>query len=328
MLIQNMLTADLASLTSLQTASPQTSSVRASSIGDAAHAPQHKTAVVPVVAAPGVAVTHPGQRPERHAAETPRKTTIAAEKILRSFNTWAFKREQPSNLPLMLELISAAIARAEPVSFVLYWGKGPRCTTAEHDLVCLDYLAKLAQRVREKHKPGAAITLIFTDTHATLNGHSPDSIQQYFSMVEEEARKRNFDSSFLSRLTKDEQSNNAIERPHTIVPLDMVHKLSASAKKWFHGDGTPEAAALKYYHMNMDEKRAVEFAFPRSVFITFNGSDLRDLFPTNLPIFYMYSLRRGTSVKPWFMQDENTSCADPASGCNAAFEKSDGFDTR
>lgn len=322
MLIQNMLTADPESLTS-----SQTSSVRTSSIGDAAHAPQHKTAVAPSVAAPRVAVTHPGQCPERHTDEAPRKSTIAAEKILRSFNTWAFKREQPSNLPLMLELISAAIARAEPVSFVLYWGKGPRCTKAEPDLVCLDYLAKLAQRVHEKHKPGAAIKLIFTDTHATLNGHSPDSIQQYFSMIEEEARKRNFGSSFLSRLTKDEQSNNAIERPHTIIPLDMVHKLSASAKKWFHGDGTPEAAALKYYHMNMDEKRAVEFAFPQSIFITFNGSDLRDLFPTNLPIFYMYSLRRGTSVKPWFMQDENTSCADPASGCNAAFGKSDGFDT-
>jgi hypothetical protein len=51
----------------------------------------------------------------------------------------------------------------------------------------------------------------------------------------------------------------------------------------------------------MIEKRAVEFAFPRSIFITFNGSEFRSLLPKSLPIFYMYSLRRGVSVKPWFL---------------------------
>ena len=38
-----------------------------------------------------------------------------------------------------------------------------------------------------------------------------------------------------------------------------------------------------------------------SIFITFNGSEFRCLFPERLPIFYMYSLRRGVSVKPWFL---------------------------
>jgi L-tyrosine isonitrile synthase len=53
--------------------------------------------------------------------------------------------------------------------------------------------------------------------------------------------------------------------------------------------------------MNMVEKRAVEFAFPRSIFVTFNGSEFRSLFPERLPVFYMYSLRRGVSIKPWFL---------------------------
>ena len=35
--------------------------------------------------------------------------------------------------------------------------------------------------------------------------------------------------------------------------------------------------------------------------MTFNGSDVRDLFPSNMPIFYMYSLKRGTAEKPWFL---------------------------
>jgi hypothetical protein len=59
--------------------------------------------------------------------------------------------------------------------------------------------------------------------------------------------------------------------------------------------------------MNMIERRAVELAFPRSIFVTFNGSEFRGLFPQRLPIFYMYSLRRGVSVKPWFLSTDAVS---------------------
>ena len=47
-----------------------------------------------------------------------------------------------------------------------------------------------------------------------------------------------------------------------------------------------------------------ELAFPNAVFITFNGSEFRCLFPDRMPIFYMYSLKRGVAVKPWFLPDE------------------------
>jgi hypothetical protein len=79
---------------------------------------------------------------------------------------------------------------------------------------------------------------------------------------------------------------------------DILKRLATSAAKWYHGDESPERAALIYYRLNMIEKRAVEIAFPQSIFITFNGAKLRCLFPKQLPIFYMYSPRRGVSVKP------------------------------
>jgi hypothetical protein len=59
----------------------------------------------------------------------------------------------------------------------------------------------------------------------------------------------------------------------------------------------------------MIEKRAVEFAFPRAIFVTFNGSEYRCLFPEHMPIFYMYSLRRGMGVKPWFLPAPAPSAA-------------------
>jgi hypothetical protein len=246
----------------------------------------------------------------QHSNQT--KPTISAETVLRSFNTWAFKREQPADTQLMLRMISELIALGGPIPFVLYWGKGPRRRLGEPDIECLDYLGALARRVHEAYKPGAVFKLIFTDTHAQLNGHAPDSVREYFAEVGTHAGERGFETCFLSELTRSAEAETNLAAAEEIVPEETLQRLSTSARKWYRGDGTAGQGALKYYQMNMIEKRAVELAFPRSIFVTFNGSDLRSLFPDRLPIFYMYSLRRGFSVKPWFLP--GAEAGDPGSG--------------
>jgi hypothetical protein len=247
----------------------------------------------------------PGATPRgRKAAD--RDTVASAEKILRAFNTWAFKREQPSNAPLMLRTIADAVAAGRPVRFVLYWGKGPRRHAGEPEAQCLDFLAALVKRVAAVYAPGAAITLILTDTHAELNGHTRQDIGQYFDDIKTAAEQRGFKTCWLGQLVK------AAGVLASAVPLDQtvseetLARLTASAQKWYHGPGTAQQGALTYLRMNLIEQRVVERAFPRSIFITFNGSELRALFPRHLPIFYMYSLRRGMGVKPWFLPEEST----------------------
>jgi hypothetical protein len=237
--------------------------------------------------------------------------------ILASFNTWSFKREQPTDPQLMLQVITDAVARGEPVSFVLYWGKGPRRSIAKPDLDCLDYLAAFTRRVKEIYQPGAILRLIFTDTHAQLNGHSVASMRRYFDEIEGAARLRGFECCWMTALTRAAEPELA-GLADSAVPPDAIDLLSASAAKWYRGDGTCEQGAAKYYRMNMVERRAVELAFPRSIFITFNGSKLRGLFPENLPIFYMYSLRRGVAVKPWFVPSELGSAEDALAPCPAS----------
>ena len=226
---------------------------------------------------------------------------VRADKVLRSFNTWAFKREQPDNPQLMLEIIAEAVERGEPVPFILYWGKGPRCRLDEPDTTCLDYLAALARRVCGNYPQGAAMTVIFTDTHAALNGHSKQSADAYFAAVATGAHTRGFATCRLGDLVRSAGGAAAHGAADEPLPEDTLRRLGVSAAKWYRGDAAPEQAALAYYRMNMVEKRAVEVAFPRSIFVTFNGSEFRCLFPERLPIFYMYSLRRGVSVKPWFL---------------------------
>ena len=249
---------------------------------------------------------------------SPKKPSNQADPalVLASFNTWAFKREQPADMPLMQRLVAETIAAGAPLSFVLYWGKGPRCRVARHDIECLDYLSALVRRVGQAYAPGAAVTLIFTDTHAQLNGHSPQTRRRYFDEIEDAARQYGFDSCFLSALTRAaEPETSAAADADT--PDEMLALLLPSARKWYRGEGAHVEAAQRYYRMNLGEARAVELAFPRSIFITFNGSKLRPLFPARLPIFFMYSLRRGFGVKPWFLPDDAVPCDDAACRCEA-----------
>jgi hypothetical protein len=212
----------------------------------------------------------------------------------------------------MLQVITDAVARGEPVSFVLYWGKGPRGSIGKPEIACLDYLAAFTRRIKEVYEPGAILTLIFTDTHAQLNGHSAASMRRYFDEIEGAARLRGFECCWMTALTRAAEPQ-LVGLADGDVPPDAIALLSASAMKWYRGEGTCEQGAARYYRMNMLERRAVELAFPCSIFVTFNGSKLRGLFPENLPIFYMYSLRRGVAVKPWFLPSEPEPAEDAVS---------------
>jgi L-tyrosine isonitrile synthase len=237
--------------------------------------------------------------------QAPRKDgpADAATAVIATFNTWAFKREQPSDPSLLSRFVGAAIVRKQPIEFVLYWGKGPRQSIARPDVECLDFLQSLTQRIETVYSAGALIRLIFTDTHATLNGHSAATMDSYFGAVEVAALERRFETCRLGAIVRS-HPEAAAAPPPLKRPAGTLENLTRTASRWYRGRGKPSDGAVAYYDMNMVEKRAVERQFPAAIFVTFNGSEVRELFPDALPIFYMYSLRKGFGVKPWFL-DEN-----------------------
>ena len=238
----------------------------------------------------------------RSKERRPIRARIAADTLVAAFNTWAFKREQPDDIQGLQAQVAKAIAMSQPVSFVLYWGKGPRNAAGEKEAACLDFLTQMQERIREMYPPGACITLVFTDTHAILNGHKLPDIVAYFRSVSGMLPESGFDTCHLGSIVRDARPLLADYDPDR-EPLDPdLHTLLVnSARKWYRGGGTAEEGALAYYKANLIERKAMELSFPNSIFVTFNGSELRGLFPEKLPIFYMYSLRKGFAVKPWFL---------------------------
>lgn len=243
------------------------------------------------------------------------KPPVSAEQILKSFNTRSFKREQPDHPELMLRVIADSIATRQPVPFIMYWGKGLRPVLAAPEYKCLDYLASMLARVAERYEPGAKMTLVFTDTHAALNGHSSESIGTYYDSLTAAAEQRGFAVLKLSPLIAAADLPAVDELAAEIPPEEVLAGLSVSAAKWFRGEGTSEEGAVRYYQANMIEKRVIDRAFSHTIFVTFNGSGLRSLFPETLPIFYMYSVRHGVSDKPWFLPPDFAGAA-PASAAH------------
>jgi hypothetical protein len=76
--------------------------------------------------------------------------------------------------------------------------------------------------------------------------------------------------------------------------------LTTGSQKHYKSSNDYNLGAILYFAQNQVEKVAVEKQFPNSIFITYSGSDLNDIFP-DLPTFYMYSTQKGVSSKPWFI---------------------------
>ena len=125
-------------------------------------------------------------------------------------------------------------------------------------------------------------------------------IDSYFAGISEAAAERGFATRRLSDI---------VAAAATALPPDPTHGLDAEvlarltkcAAKWYGGPGDASSGARQYLALNLQEKHAVEVAYPGSIFVTFNSSDFRSIFPDRLPIFYMYSIKKGVAVKPWFM---------------------------
>lgn len=227
------------------------------------------------------------------------------ENIISSFDTWKFKREQPFNYEKLKEVIQTAVDNSKPIKFVTYWGKGNKNEAGEPEKQALAFLQEFFDRIRTLYSPGIELLILLTDTHAELNGHSKDNAKMYFDSVRDLAQAQGFKTTYLSELVEYNKDQLIPLVESVNMGKELFEILLNSAEKHYTTSNDYSAAANLYYLQNQLEKEKIAEKYPDYIFLTFNGSELNDLFPKTLPIFYMYSTKKGTSVKPWFEDELN-----------------------
>lgn len=234
--------------------------------------------------------------------DTQQEDTKLAQKILDSFNTWKFKKEQPNTEEKLTESILQSIRKKQPIKFVMYWGKGDREAISDIDLMAIERLLDFKSMIEKEYSQGVELTFIFTDNHAKLNGYSSEGTNAYFNSVRNEAEKHGIKNILLSELVEYNEGKISKDADNVVINDELLNNLAKSSERHYkNAENNHLVGAKIYYLQNQLERKAVEQKFNDNIFLTYNGNEIDGILPTKLPIFYMYSYKKGFSEKPWFM---------------------------
>jgi len=227
-----------------------------------------------------------------------------ARRLFQRIYSWRFKRANTPDEPRAIAVIEGAVAAGRPVPLLGYWGCGDRGAANAKDAQALARLGEMDAAARAVFAPGLCITFILTDVHAAVNGKDPATMRQYFAAITREAGRCGHATRFLGALWADcgfaiadiDRRLAAIGGAFSGLPQHQL--LVRSARK--HARGVdPELAARRYWAACTIDAEVIGRAFPGHILFTYNGREYAGLLPP-LPTMYLYSLRKKTSVKPWF----------------------------
>ena len=102
------------------------------------------------------------------------------DEIVGALTARKFRRNPPHKEGALRELVQEAILGHGPLRFFTFWGCGPRRTADEPEIAALAALGELLDAARPAPWMRAEVSIIFTDAHATANGHSQDHSSSYF----------------------------------------------------------------------------------------------------------------------------------------------------
>ena len=224
-----------------------------------------------------------------------------AHAIHKAMTARTFRREHPRSLDGFLKQITAAVSREVPVPFLLYWGKGDRDAVSEAEQKALGLLNVLKERIQSVYPGGSQFTIILTDTHALLNGYPVDGIRDYQNSLQSLVQTQGMTLVPMSQIAEIDIENLIREAQNVTIDSVLFPMLLDMCRKHFHRGQDFEGGAKMYFLANQREKSFVGEKYPGHVFLTYNASSLDALLPDALPIFHMYSIKRGISAKPWFI---------------------------
>ncbi len=227
---------------------------------------------------------------------------------------------QPGDQERITEIFDQALEDGSPVELLMFWGQGQRDYVAAPEEMAAEFLAIALGNISSRISNDVVLNLVFCDSHIKFNGYE----------YSEEYQKQ------VTQLIRDkfaEQSGNLVVKPHLMsevagytptkdgksfkqyqefegmaasVELDpeLQRSLTFAAMKNYKGQiEDPELAAKNYYLLNLFENGPLAEKFEGSIFLTYNNRLHKYITPEGMPTFYMNSLNKNTSMKPWFTDE-------------------------
>lgn len=205
--------------------------------------------------------------------------------------------------PVLTRLLNATLCNSEvPLNFFYLWGMYKRCQKNEYDQTAIALLADMLNHISNVLSRPIVFTLILADVHARLNGMDEKAIKEYGRDIMDEALVQGWRTEWLSYVWQN--TGLEIDEVYRIADSmsdEMVDDLLfKSAAKYYTGDDKLRGAKC-YLAMRLIEKKAIEQKFKDAIHLTAADPRLSYLQP-ELPTFHIWTLKRGTSRKPWFLE--------------------------
>lgn len=250
------------------------------------------------------------------------KKLTEAEKIYAEFASLknGFRHESllPGDKEQIVEKIEEAL-QGEPVKFLMFWGQGDRDYAARPEEMAVEFMAKAMSTISETTDGGIHLDVVFTDSHIKFNGFVVSTayrdevdalFEKAFTDMNASYNVQNMTSVVSYTPTPDggsyqEYADFIANAPSIELDPKLERELVFSAHKHFTSDPDvpKEVVARAYFLMNEHENGQLAEAFPDHVFLTYNNKKHEFVIPEGMPAFFMHSLDKTTSVKPWFTDE-------------------------
>lgn len=192
-------------------------------------------------------------------------------------------------------------ASVTEVGLIFYWGCFARDGIGheENDLVL--YVDRIRRMIAQNGPCECHVEVIYTDTHARLNGASEARIASYYESSKSILTREGWGITPLSDIV----AGGIVENNDEVLgfykrEVNILNK-QASA---IHGEKAGQEMAIKYLSANLLESAYIFRHYPRSIFLHAGVSELTFMLPS-LPRLHIFTGENRCTAKPWFLPQDD-----------------------
>ncbi len=199
----------------------------------------------------------------------------------------------------------------KPVMFLMMWGVGTKQETGCWEEYALNQLSKMFREIKKRWQAGCSLKIIYADTHARINRVKEAAIEHYYASVMRLIS--NWDNGIQTEMIRLSalwaeggqgiQNVGAKRALNSILSKEQYEFIKRNAKLRYHG-ADYEEGARRYVRARLRDNVILKARYSDHIFLTYNNPAVMGALQPNLPLLYVWSLRRGRSSSPWFMPNE------------------------